>query len=156
MALIFGLDIANLVNNAISSAGGVGTVTLVKKTQGDLDPNDLLSPPRVVESRYVANGFLENKSDEYKGGTLVRKGGETASILGASLPVDIIPEPGDCIEIQGSTYRIAGVPNRDPASALYQSAVEYLGPIAVAPPVAGRAGAFSSAFSSAFDVYRPA
>ena len=149
MAILFGLDIAKIVNDALAAAGGVLDGVLVRETAGERDPAKLTAPRLKTITRHNFKGFLENRSDKYRDGTLIEQGGEMASLLGASLPSGIVPEDGDRIEIEGHSFRINSVPGRDPAAAIYECEISLIGP--VAPPVVRKRGAFSRAFSSAFD-----
>ena len=162
MPNLFGLDIAAIVNDAIQSAGGVVPAILVRSITTD-NPTDILGPPTVVERRYSCSGFFENRADEYRDGTLVKRGGAFISILGASLPPGSEPKSGDQIEIDNRVYQLSGIPNLDPAGALFECAATELGeesmtPITpVVPPAMDKPGAFSQAFSKTdFDVFVPA
>ena len=155
MPRLFGTDIARLLYDGILQSGGLLSATLIK-TIIQRDPADVLKNI-TTDRRYPAHGFIDNRSDEYRAGTLVREGGQFVSILGASLPSGIIPRSGDAIEIEGQTFRISGVPQRDPAAALYRCAVVETGAITppVIPVVPAQPGAFSQEFSSEFDRYSP-
>lgn len=124
MPRLFGLDIAALVDANIQAAGGVLTGTLTKPTAGTRTPGDITSGTNPTTQSYSFRGFLESRSQIRINGTLVRAGGQVLSVLGASLPDGIEPESGDTAVIEGTTFQINAVADRDPAAALYQCAVE--------------------------------
>ena len=160
MPQIFGLDIATILKDAIDSAGGLLPVLLIRTVSGDRDPDDLLAAPKTTTVRHPGSGFLENRTDKYRDGTLVREGGEFISIMGASLPSGIEPEPEDQIVIEDSVYRVTAITGRDPAAALFEMSVALIGkyvpePVIPVTPGSGRAGSFTQEFSNEFDVYVP-
>ena len=117
---LFGIDIAGLVNDSITGAGGVLVGTLHKRTAGTRTPGQLTSGvnPTYVDSTF--NGFIDRKtSTRLIGGTLVTVEGERASILGASINPVAVPEMGDELTLEGNRYKITKVIDRDPAAALY-------------------------------------
>lgn len=125
MPNLFGLDIAGLVNSAITGAGGVLVGTLHKRTAGTRTSGQLTSGvnPTYVDSTF--NGFIDRKtSTTLVGGTLVTKEGERASILGASISPAVVPEMGDELTLEGNRYKITKVLDRDPAGALYVCEIE--------------------------------
>ena len=126
MPNLFGLDIANIVNNAITSAGGVLDVTLIKVTSGTRDPSNITGGLRPTEApQLVCKGFIENKTERRIGDTIVSQGGEFVSILGASIPDQtVVPEANDKVIVENTTYRIIEITQRDPAAALYVMRVE--------------------------------
>ena len=149
---LFGQDIAKLLYDSIQSAGGLRPVILIRIREGERNPNDLTGGKVSTQTRYECEGFISRRSDEYRAGTLVRTGGETVVILGDSLPEGIRPRPGDNCIAEDRTFFISGVTN-DPAEAVYTSDVSLLELSSSDAPVI-ISGAFSNAFSSAFDITR--
>ena len=121
--ILFGLNIAQIVNDEISAAGGVLTGTLTKRTNTGRTVGNLTGGQNPSSVNYTFNGFLENRSEVRRGGTLVSAGGQFVSILGASLPSGIIPEQSDQITIENTLFEVLSVPNRDPAAAVYECLV---------------------------------
>ena len=149
--ILFGQNIAKLVNDAITAAGGVLSASLIRETQSDSDIL-LTDAPASTFVRHACKGFMENRTDEYRGDTLVRKGGQTISILGDSLPGGIVPQAGDRIEIEDAIFLVSGVPTRDPAAAIYECSVSLAGEsdIPVIPPPDQSDRAFGPGFGPEF------
>ena len=116
MPNLFGVDIAKEINDAMGS--GLLAATLVSVTPGTPTPGSLTSGsnPTTVSSscRAVMEDYLDREVD----GTLVVVGDRKVLILGASLPSGVIPEPGDRVTIESSTFDVIRV-MRDPAAASY-------------------------------------
>jgi len=121
MMKLFGLDIPALVRGGIQSAGGLRSLTLIKVIPGTRTPAQLTAGTNPTEASYLGEGFVEDGAGTRNvNGHLTRYRKRTVSILGASLPAGIVPEPSDKITLDGSTYRIVqeGV-KTDPAEALF-------------------------------------
>lgn len=114
---IFGANIAQALNAGLGSL--LLPVVLIK-TVTTRDPAD---PTKTIEvaDPHNGRGFTDKKNIKTTDGTLVRRNANVVSILGASLPAAVNPEPGDRITIEGNTFTIAddGV-KRDPAGGLYE------------------------------------
>lgn len=115
---LFGLDIAGIINDSISSAGGVLDLTLIKTVQGVRKANPTEGYETTVTS-HPCNGFKDEKKAGRKGQTMTKQEESIVVILGDSLPAGTIPEQGDQITIEGETLRIDEIPKRDPAAATY-------------------------------------
>lgn len=124
--ILFGLNIAQIVNSSIQQAGGVLDGTLIKITTGTRTPGNLAGGTNPTSASHAFKGFVDNRSEVRREGSIVSDGGQIISILGDSLPAGIIPEQGDQITISGEseTFTITGIPARDPAKALYECAVD--------------------------------
>ena len=151
---LFGVDIAKMLYDGIRSAGGLRPAVLIRVTDGPRDPNNITGGRAQIQTRYNCEGFISSRSDDFRAGVLVREGGETVAILGNSLPEGVRPRPGDSCLIENRTYFISRVTN-DPAEALYTSDVRLQDLDSGDAPVI-IPGAFSNAFSSAFDIAREA
>lgn len=121
--VLFALNIAQIVDNALQAAGGVGTGVLIKRTNTGRTPGNLTGGQNPTDTSHPFNGFLDNRSEVRRNGTLVSAGGQFVSILGASLPSGITPAQGDRIEIESTTFEVLEVPTRDPAAAIYECLV---------------------------------
>ncbi|QNN99839.1 hypothetical protein P67b_00080 [Ruegeria phage Tedan] len=121
--ILFGLNIAQIVDESIQAAGGVLTGQLIKPTSGTRTPGNLTGGTNPTDTTYSFRGFTDNQTSGRQNGSLVRVSGETVSILGNSLPAGIEPEAGDEIVIEGRRYEALEVVERDPAAALYVVAV---------------------------------
>lgn len=126
MPNLFGLNIAGIVNDAISSAGGVLPGTLTKVTAGTRTPGDIAAGTNPTTVTHPMRGFVDQRTKQRVGGTLAATGGRFISILGASLPEGVEPDPGDGVWLDGETktFRIVEIVERDPAAALYTVRVE--------------------------------
>lgn len=122
--VLFGLNIAQIVNDSIASAGGVLPAVLIKRQNTTRAPANVTGGRNPTSTRHSCQGFLDNKASNRQGGSLsttsTGSSRTVAAILGASLPAGIVPEHDDQIEIEGRTYTITGTPERDPAAALYE------------------------------------
>ena len=124
MPNLFGLDIAAIVNNAITSAGGVLDITLIVVRAGTRDSGDITGGVQPVDTPVAAKGFLENKTDVRIGETIITQGGQFVSILGNSIATGVEPKTNDKVTVEGTTYRIVEVTERDPAGALFVCRIE--------------------------------
>lgn len=122
MPNLFGLDIAGIVDNALQSAGGLRVGTLTRGTQTTRNSTNLTGGTRPSTQAFSFRGFAEKRNEVRQGGTLVRSGGLFVSILGASIEVE--PQSGDVISIDGNTFTVVALESVDPANALYVCKVE--------------------------------
>lgn len=122
--ILFGLDIAKIVNDEIQKAGGVLDGTLTKHTNTGRNPAQLSGGQQPASAEHAFKGFIDNKDQEQQGGSLTQSTGQIVAILGDSLPAGVIPETNDLIKIEGIDFTIVGVPERDPAAALYECEVK--------------------------------
>jgi hypothetical protein len=122
--VLFGLNIAQIVNQAIADAGGVLDGTLVKRANTGRTPGNLTGGQNPSETSHAFKGFIENRSETRRNGSLVSQEGQFVTILGDSLPSDVTPAQGDEITIEGRTFEVLGVPVRDPAAAAYECEVQ--------------------------------
>jgi hypothetical protein len=122
MPNLFGIDIAGEIAKAFS--GQLLSGTLTKTIPGTRTPGNLTGGNNPTSVPYSFEGFIENKTEVRKGGTLVSSGGKMVSILGGSLPAGIVPASADEVTIEGTTYKILAIEGRDPAAALYECRVE--------------------------------
>lgn len=116
---LFGVDIAKIVNKEI--APGLLDATLTKSTYGSRTSGDLTSGQSETSKSYPCKGIVSRYSDEEINGTTILKSDRKILLIGNSIDKgNVVPEPGDQIFIESSTYEIQedGV-NRDPAKATY-------------------------------------
>lgn len=119
MPELFGLDIDELVADAIEDAGGLLAGTLVKSTPGTRTTGDLTAGTNPTTATHTFTGFLDRKSEKVIGGTLAATGGEFLTILGATIDPPAEPEIGDVATIEGTAYTISEITDRDPAAAQF-------------------------------------
>lgn len=114
MPNIFGADIAGKLNAAMGKL--LFDVVLTKKT-ASLRPQNLTAGIDTREKDYTGKGFVEDYNERQIDGDRVQVGDRKITVLGASLAV--VPEIGDSLTIESSTYIIVSV-KRDPAGATYE------------------------------------
>lgn len=117
--LLFGLDIAGLVNNAMSSAGGLLPGTITRQVPGPRDENNPTAGRPMVPHTSTFQGFIERYTQTKREGSSIFEAGEYVSLLGASITPAIVPQPGDAITIEGRNFTVEALADRDPAAALY-------------------------------------
>lgn len=114
---IFGIDIAGIIDEVLSPS--LFDQVLIKVS----DERDATNPTKKnhVEVNHPCRGFVDNFSKENARGNSVRITDHKIIIIGNTLPIGVIPEPGDKIIAEGSTFTIVseGV-MRDPAGATYE------------------------------------
>lgn len=120
MADLFGLDIAGIVNDAITQAGGVRPGTLTKTTPGTRTAGNLTGGTNPTTTTHTFQGFVEEKEVRRDNQVGASSFGMTLSILGASVSPEAVPEVNDTAEIDGKTYILVELVSRDPAEALYE------------------------------------
>lgn len=118
---LFGVDIAQEIADAF--AGQLVTGTLVKVTPGTRTPGSLTGGTNPTPANYAFEGFLDNGSEKRVAG-LAPLDGEFMSILGNSLTSGIVPAVNDRATLDGKTYTLVELVERDPAAALYKFRVE--------------------------------
>jgi len=113
---LFGVDIAKIVNNSITSAGGVLDGTLTKATSGTRTPGSLTAGTNPTDATYAFKGFTETAGERRPSSTSASSI-STVSILGDSCTV--VPEVNDEVTIDGTDWTLLELVSRDPAQALY-------------------------------------
>lgn len=116
---LFGLDIAGLVADGISGAGGLVPGVITTQVTAARDPLDPTAERAKTPSVHTFDGFVERLTSMRRSGSSVFEAGEYVSILGASLEPAMVPGPGDVIQIEDFTYTVEALADRDPAGALY-------------------------------------
>lgn len=119
---LFGIDIAGEIAQAFSGQLVIGTLT--KVVSGTRTPGNLTGGTNPTTSSHSFEGFIENRTNKRRDGTLVSSTGEFVTILGASVSPSAVPEQGDGINIESVDYRIIEITGRDPAAATYECRVE--------------------------------
>jgi hypothetical protein len=114
---IFGLDLAGLIGSIMSEYVFDQTLIKVSSVRDPTNPTKKLQ----VEESHPCKGFVDNFEAENAKGGSVRITDLKIVIFGDSLPVGVVPEPGDKITAENGTFVIVdeGVA-RDPAGATYE------------------------------------
>lgn len=116
---LFGIDIATQVSGAF--AGQLLPATLTREVVTGYDP---VTDTETTETQtYTSEGVVESYSDELIANGVVQTNDRKIMLL--SQPLGTEPSPGDSdtqpdkITIEGKTFTVVGIPDRDPASATY-------------------------------------
>jgi hypothetical protein len=113
---LFGVDIAGIVNTVI--APQVLSATLIKVT-AEADPVNPTGAPTETTTSYACRGFLDSYDQSRIDGTLVEVGDRMALIFGNSIASGVVPESGDQLTIENTTWEVISV-MRDPDAATYE------------------------------------
>lgn len=119
MPNLFGIDFAKELTAQVSASGGFPTGTLTKITPGTRTPGDITGGTNPTTTTHTFNGFLESKEvrrPEQVGASVV----PVISILGASVSPVAVPDVNDEVLIEGATYILVRLTERDGAAALYE------------------------------------
>jgi hypothetical protein len=98
----------------------VKAATLIKVTNTTRTAGSVSGGLNPTEASYAARGWVEAYDAKRIDGTTVRQEDRRISLLGAKIASGQVPVQGDKITIEGATYRIVGVPGRDPDAAVYE------------------------------------
>ena len=119
MVNLFGVNIAQIIADAIRDAGGVLAGTLTRTPPGTRNVDD---PTQVTPATPVSHsfqGFIEQRSIKREDSLIV----ETVSVLsiiGASISPATTPKVNDTVSINGQTMSLIRLINADPAEAVYE------------------------------------
>lgn len=108
--LLFGLDIAGTVADAIGAAGGVTPAVLIKRGPRARATADPANGTRSTDTRIPCQAIVDGSDAE-----------AAVTLLGASIVYQgarVVPEVGDAIEIGGYQVEVGSV-EVDPAAAAY-------------------------------------
>ena len=116
---LFGLDIAQIVADAIESAGNLQAGTLIKSVPGVDDPNDLTAPVPEATTSHTFQGFLSDR-EALRQDTLIPEAIPVMTIIGASVNPSAVPRINDTVTLAGIDFLLHRLISRDPASAVYE------------------------------------
>lgn len=120
MADLFGIDIAGEIADQFSGQLLAGTLTKTTPGTRGVDSTSGTNPTTTV---HTFEGFVENKTDKRREGQLSTGGGMFVTLLGGSILPSAEPEANDSVTIDGVTYEIVEIAERDPASAVFVARV---------------------------------
>jgi len=116
---LFGVDIAGIVHEHVSP----GVLPAVLRTYSSESPSGgtLLSAPEKTSSNNDCRGFVEmfEQDIDEVNGEKIQEDDRKIVLIGDSLPDDIIPKKNDEIDIEGLTFKVLSIADRDPAAATY-------------------------------------
>ena len=113
---IFGADIAGKILAGLGPM--VFDYTFVKVIEGTRNPADPTAGTNPTTANHAVKGFMATYRDHQIDGTVIQRGDRKGSLLGASFPAGVVPEPNDKVTAEGQTWYIINV-QRDPAGAVY-------------------------------------
>jgi hypothetical protein len=79
----------------------------------------LTSGKAKTETAYSCRGFVDNYKDSQIDGTIIKKGDRKVILIGDSIEGGAVPDVNDKVTIEGRTFTIVEVPDRDPAAATF-------------------------------------
>lgn len=108
---LLGVDIAGILNSALSSS--VGSATLVKVSVGTRTPGAISAGTNPIETSYPARGWVQAFQQSDINGTDVRESDRQIVILSRSLPAGVQPTANDkatIVDLDGvaKTFRLNG------------------------------------------------
>jgi hypothetical protein len=116
-------DLIDMVDaTAKSLLGGeliVTAATLTKVTPGTRTPGELGAGTNPTSIAHPCEGIVQSFDTGLIDGTLIRREDRRISLLIATLPDGVEPKTSDKITIDGATYVILGVPDRDAAKFMF-------------------------------------
>ena len=113
---LFGVNISKLVADNIGPGVLDATLTVFTPGTRSEDPTAGRQP---TSTDHACKGFIDSKSRENSGGTLVKDGDVVIVLLGDTIDGgETAPRVNDQVLIEGDTYRISAL-DRDPAAATY-------------------------------------
>jgi len=116
MPNLFGVDIAGDINASMGDLLLPAVVTRYTRSALSVNPT---GPGTVSSSTHQARGFMESLALKFVDGTTVKAGDVAITLLGASISPTIEPGPNDRITIEGRTFTVVALLERDPAAATY-------------------------------------
>lgn len=117
------MSLADDIGNSFAATGqrlGVKAATLIKVTPGTRTPGSLSSGTNPTETSYQCSGFVESYSTFAIANSLAGASDRKISLFAATIPGGVVPDSGDKIIIDGTTYRVQDITGRDPAGALFE------------------------------------
>lgn len=113
---LFGVDVGRILNSGIK---GASSVTLVKTTPGTRTGGSLTGGHNPTSTSYSCRGWIESSRQKFMDDSLTEYGDKYVTILSASLPSDVIPEPGDLVTIENVSGSTVVWVDQDPARSVW-------------------------------------
>lgn len=118
---LFGVDMAGLIAQEMGQQ--LLPATLIKVFPGTRTAGNLAGGTNPVTRSYRARGFTSELEERFIDGDTVKRGDRAVTLLGASIPGRVVPEAGDRLTIEGKTWAVVAIVDRDAAAATYTLAV---------------------------------
>ncbi len=116
MANLFGVDIAGIIDGAMSS--GLLPATLHSIAIGTRTAGDPTAGTNPTTTDHACRGIQDDYNENEIDGDLVRVGDRKILLIGNSIAELVVPKPNDEVTIEGRRYTVVRV-KRDPAAATY-------------------------------------
>jgi len=123
MVELFGINIAEVIADAIDEAGNLRPGTLTRITPGTRTGGSLTGGTNPPTTSHSLQGFVETRTRRREG-TLVASPMSVVTIIGASVTPIATPEVNDTVLIDGVTWDLLELLSRDPASAVFEFRAE--------------------------------
>lgn len=123
MAKLFGIDIAKTVANSLKAAGNLQTCTLTHSVRGSRTSGQLTGGTNPTSTTHTCQGFVETRT-KHRSGTLVAEPMSVVTIIGHTISPTVAPSLGDTVLVDGTTWTLNELIERDPASAVYEFKAE--------------------------------
>lgn len=92
---------------------------LIKVSPGTRTPDSIAAGTNPTETSHAGRGMIEHYSTFSIANSLATAADRKISILGASIAGGAVPDSGDKVMIEGVTYRVQEVTDRDPDGAMF-------------------------------------
>jgi hypothetical protein len=116
------MSLADDIGNSFAATGqrlGVKAATLVKVTPGTRTPGSISGGTNPTTVSYSCSGFVSTFDAFQIDGALIRAEDRKVSLFASTLTAGIVPEPNDKITIDGLTYGVVSILERDPAAVMF-------------------------------------
>lgn len=115
------MGLAEDIGGSFAATGqrlGVKDAMLIKVAPGVRIPGDITSGTQPIETNYPCKGYVSTFDAGEIDGSLIQKDDRRISLFSSTLE-GAEPRPDDKISIEGSTYRVVLILERDPASVMF-------------------------------------
>jgi hypothetical protein len=97
----------------------VKPATLIKLTPTARTPGSPSAGLNPTQAEYAARGWIEEWEDGYVESSTTRKKARKVALLGGTIAGGKTPTPNDKVRIEGVTYTVTGIAERDPDAAVW-------------------------------------
>ena len=118
--ILFGIDIAGLIDQEISPGLLSGTLTAIREGDRGADPT---AGRTKTTTTHTFRGFIAPYEEDRIDGSTIRRGDKRVTLIGDSISPREVPQRGDKISIgdvdQDQDLNVIELVGRDPAAAHY-------------------------------------
>ena len=123
MVEIFGIDIAEVVNDSIANAGGLRDGSLAKTTPGTRTALNLAAGTNPTTTTHTFQGFVDTRETR-RSGQVGAMSTAIVTIIGKSVLPLVVPEVNDIATIDSIAYNLLELLSGDPSGAVYEFRAE--------------------------------